>query len=481
MNITLVFKILGILLILFSGTMLLPLLINLIYAEGSIVEFALPALFTCLFGSVLFGLCHKAQGPLSHRGAFLLVALVWFVVPFFGSLPFYLSGYFSTFIDAWFEASSGFTTTGATVIGDVESLSHGILFWRSFTQFVGGMGIIVLSLAILPILGVGGMSIFRAESPGPTNDKISARVSETARVLWGVYILFTLLVMILLSFCGLSIFDAINHAMTTMSTGGFSTRNDSIAGFNSVAVEIIIMLFMFLASINFLLHYRLLVLGETKLFKNSEVRFYTLVVVCSILLIAIDIWGKQYDTLGSAFRYASFQVLTLASSTGYATADFAIWSPFSQVLLLCLMIMGGCAGSTAGGIKGVRAQLLVKQGYRELIQLIHPRAVLSLKLGNQTVPSHISSAIFGFFFLYCVSLTIGTLIVTVAGLDVITAISTVISALSNIGPALGQAGPMLNYGEFPALAKGTLGVLMIIGRLELFTVLILFTPDFWRS
>ena len=477
----LLLKILGLLWLMLACAMLIPLTYGLCVNDSGVLPLTKSAACVFIVGSLFYLLNRHVDAQLRSRGAFLLVGLGWFSATVFGALPYYLSGFIASPLDAWFESVSGFTTTGATILRDIESLPKSLLLWRSLTQFLGGMGIIVLSLAILPVLGVGGMELFRAEAPGPTSDKISARVSETARALWLVYVLFTLLEALLLWLFGMSPFDAINHAFTTMATGGFSTKNASIGHYQSAAIEWIVSVFMFLAGVNFILHYHLIRRREFLMFKDAEFRFYGFMIFISALCIAFSLWGQQYASFHDSVRLASFQVTAIMSSTGFASADYLIWGAFAQSLIVLLMVIGGCAGSTGGGIKCVRAMMLVKQGYRELYRMVHPKAVLPLKLGKTQVPQHVIQAIFGFFFLYILLLGVASLALTASDVDMVTAFSSVVSALSNIGPGLGEVGPALNYAGLPDFAKFVLSACMIIGRLEIMTVLVLFTTEYWSS
>lgn len=481
MKFPLIIKTLGMLLVLLSSSMLVPLAVSAFYQGSDLWVFVYSASGTFLLGFLMYLICRRAEGQLRNREALLLVALGWVLTTLIGSVPYLVyGGPFTSLVDAWFESASGFTTTGASVVTDIESLPHGILMWRSLTQYLGGMGIIVLSVAILPLIGVGGMELYRAEVPGPTSEKISARVGETARILWIVYLAFGALETTALCASGMSLFDAVNHSMTTMSTGGFSTKNASVAGFNSAAIDYIITLFMFFGGINFLLHYRLFVRRDPEALRDWEFKTFLLLVASAILLLTIYIWGSSYSSFGEAFRFASFQAMSIVTTTGYATADYLLWGPFAHALIMVLMVIGGCAGSTAGGIKCVRAAVLLKQGYRELYLTIHRKAVFPLKLGGLTVPTNVISAIFGFFFLYVFIMVLTGFFITASGVDLITAFSGTISALSNIGPGLGDVGPVLNYGGLPDLAKVLLSACMIIGRLEIFTILVLFTSEFWE-
>ncbi len=481
MNLPLLLKSLGLLFVILGVAMVVPLGTSVYYGDSTKVSFIWTSSLTLLSGLSMFFLFSDSTGRVTSRGAIILVASVWLSFTVIGALPFYFSGTFENFIDAWFESASGFTTTGASVVSDIEALPPAILVWRSLIQFLGGMGVIVLSVAILPLVGVGGMDLYRAEAPGPKTDKISARISETARALWILYVVFTVIAGLTYYFLGMSPFDAVNHALTTMSTGGFSTKNASMGGFNSVPIEMAASFFMFLGGVNFVLHFRLFCRGDISIHRDPEFRFYLTIVLAAIALMTLSVWAQSGHEITEALRHSIFQVSTLVSSTGYATYDYLKWSPFAQFMILLIMIVGGSAGSTAGGLKCVRVLLLMKQGVRELHQMLHPRAVIPLRHGGERVSPSIASAIFGHCFLFSLIVVVVSLFQTALGIDIITAVSTTISALSNMGPALGSAGPMLNYSDFPDFVKLLLSFCMIVGRLELFTILVLLTSDFWSS
>jgi len=392
-----------------------------------------------------------------------------------------MSGVTLSFTDAYFESMAGFTTTGASILSDLEKLPKGILLWRSLTQWMGGMGIIVFSLAILPMLGAGGMQLFKAEVPAISVEKLKPRIVDTAKSLWYIYAGITAILAVLLSIAGMNIFDAICHAFTTMATGGFSTKSSSIAYFQNSTVDIIITIFMFLAGMNFSLHFYALRGNFSRLFNNSELKFYCLIVLISVAIVTINIFPTGDYSFLDALRYASFQVVSIMTTTGYSTADYEIWPVLSQMLLLCLMFFGGMVGSTGGGMKQVRILLMFKQAYRELYQLIHPHALSALKLDKKNVPKETLGGIWGFLFLFILISVVATLFMTALGLDIVTSASTVISAMSNVGPALGEAGPAENYATIPAAGKWVLISCMLIGRLEIYTVILLFMPIFWEK
>ena len=420
--------------------------------------------------------------PMNHREGMAIVALGWVAASFVGALPFWFAETFgASFIDCLFESMSGFTTTGASVLTDIEAVPKGILFWRSLTHWLGGMGIIVLSLAILPFLGVGGMQLYKAEVPGPVPDKLRPRIKDTAMLLWKVYLLFTVAQTVLLMFGGMDLFESLCHTFGTMATGGFSTRNTSVAAYDSVYIDVVITVFMLIAGANFTLHYHALRGRPMVLWRDPEFRFYMLIFTWFTLWSAVDIWGSNYDSFGQALRYSSFQVASIMTTTGFATADYELWTPLPQCLLLMLMFLGGCAGSTGGGIKCMRIQLLLKHAYNELYHLIHPRAVTRVKLGKRPVEQDVLNSIMGFFLLFLGLFIISSFLLAAMGVDVVTSFAAVVACIGNIGPGLGAVGPTDNYAALPDMGKMLLYLCMILGRLEIYTVIILFVPEFWRK
>ena len=418
---------------------------------------------------------------LGPREAFVVVSLSWVLCSAIGALPFYLNGSVPTYTDAYFEAMSGFTTTGASVLTDIQSNPRGILFWRSLTHWLGGMGIIVLSLAILPFLGVGGMQLFKAEVPGPVPEKLTPRIQQTAVVLWAVYVLMSAAETILLMFAGMDLFDALTHTFGTMATGGFSPRNLSVGYYQSPAVDWIITAFMFLAGANFTLHYFAL-RGKLSVFwKDDEFRFYTWVTLFSTLTITAALMlGNHYASIGQAVRYSAFQVVSILTTTGFVTADFEKWPAYTQLLLVVLMFVGGCAGSTGGGMKNIRVLLLGKQAAIELKRLLHPRAVLVPRVGGKVVERDAVSSVGVFFVVYMGIFVGASLVMAALGLDIVSALTSVAATLGNIGPGLGVVGPMDNFAGVPQAGKWVLSLCMLLGRLELFTVLMLFVPGTWK-
>ncbi len=482
MNFKLIFNMAGIVLIFVSFFMLMPVVVSLIYRQDDTMPLILSFLITLVSGTTIYLITQKhKKEELRHREAFAVVTISWVTVTFFGALPYILSNSIPSFTDAYFESMSGFTTTGASILTDIEALPNGILFWRSLTQWIGGMGIILFAIAILPLLGTGGMQLFKAEVPEIGVDKLRPRIIDTAKSLWFIYVGLTLIATVFYMAGGMNIFDAVCHAFTTISTGGFSTKNLSIAHFESVFIEYTVSIFMFLGGINFVLYFHLFRGNAAKLYKSSEFRFYLTMILIVIMIMTAHLWISNYYSLSDSLRYSVFQVISIITTTGYATADYVQWSPFAQMVILMLMFFGGMIGSTSGGIKQIRMLLMLKQGYREMYQLIHPRAVTSLKLDEKFLTKEILGSIWGFIFLFIFVCLIATIGMAATGLDLITSISTVISAMSNVGPALGDAGPASNYSFIPLTGKWILIFCMLIGRLEIYTVLILFMPQFWKK
>ena len=548
-----------------SVALLIPLLIAVAYAEQDLMPFIKTIGITVTLGVILYLATRGGIQELGNREGFAIVTFGWLFVALAGSLPYFFcqdfldSGIdqqvsvFRRFTDSYFESMSGFTTTGATILEDIEHLPRSILFWRSFTHWFGGMGILVLAVAILPLLGVGGMQLYRAEAPGPQSDRITPRIQETAKVLWWVYVLLTLVEVVFLwvgtvwivpenvrETPGDGLYYAFCHAFGTMATGGFSPKNTSIGYYNSVYIDVVVIIFMFIAGINFSLHYKALKGDFGGYLKDGEFRFYLFLISLAIVVLTLNtmlqpvivisgvtrevdqdqivqienetypvVDGKilyqnqsyfvqdqqimvngttyavhqakvVYKSIGDALRFVGFQVLAIVTTTGYATADFEMWPFISQVILVFLMCFGGCAGSTGGGMKQVRFLLLMKQGYHEIKHLIIPHAILPVKLNGRIVPSGVMTNVLGFFFIGVATFVVGTLVLTGLGLDLLSASTAVVSALMNIGPALGSLGPTNNYADIVPVGKWVLSFCMLLGRLELYTVLVIFTPSLWR-
>lgn len=482
MNISLVLNLTGVVLLFSSLFMLVPFFTSFFYRGGDLSAFGISFAITFLAGLFLYFVTKSQEKiELKHRDGFAVVTISWLVMAMFGCLPYMLSGVALSFENAYFEAMAGFTTTGASVLSNLEELPEGILLWRSLTQWMGGMGIIVFSLAILPMLGAGGMQLFKAEVPEIGVEKLKPRIIDMAKSLWYIYAGLTAVLVLLLSMFGMDFFDALCHAFTTMATGGFSTKSSSIAYFQSSYIDVIITVFMFLAGINFSLHFYALRGNISRFGKSSEFKFYCSVVFITIVIITINVFQTGRYSMPEALRYASFQVVSIVTTTGFATADYELWPVLSQMLLLCLMFFGGMVGSTGGGMKQVRILLMFKQAHRELYHLIHPHALTALKLDEKNVPKETLGGIWGFLFLFILIAVIATVLMTALGVDLITSASSVISAMSNVGPALGETGPVDNYYALPETGKWILSLCMLIGRLEIYTVIVLFMPLFWKK
>jgi len=479
MNWKTVFKIQGILLIVLSASMIPPLIFSLYYNSGDVREFLYSILITLFSGSLLF-LMFRSDTDLRPREGFVIVSLAWISAALFGALPFYFYGMSGgSYVDCVFETMSGFTTTGSTILIDIESLPRGLLFWRSETHWLGGMGIIMLTIAILPVLGLSSNTLYKAEVPGPMKDKISPRITDTAKMLWYIYFGMTVIQSILLLFGGMSLYDSLCHTFGTLATGGFSTLNRSVAGFNNVYIEIIIMIFMYLAGINFILHFFLLKGKFRDFFSNSEWRFYTAILLGSVIIVASDLYFRNdYSSFLSCLRYSSFQVISITTTTGFVSADFEKWSHFSKTILIVLMFFGGCSGSTGGSIKQIRVMSFFKFSFIEIKKMIYPRSVISLKIGNDLISDSIFKSISAFFILFIAVFAFSTLFLTFRGYDIITSFSASIATLGNIGPGLSRVGAIENYAFFDSASKIVLSLNMLLGRLELYSVLILFYSIF---
>ncbi|MDP7077050.1 MAG: TrkH family potassium uptake protein, partial [Desulfobacterales bacterium] len=388
---------------------------------------------------------------------------------------------FNTFIDAFFESVSGFTTTGASVLTNIEAVSEGFLLWRSFIQWLGGMGIIVLSLAILPFVGVGGMQLYKAEVPTPVPDKLRPRIRDTARILWKVYALISLAEVILLMLGGMGLYDALNHTFTTMPTGGFSTKNTSVAYFDNPYFEIIIIFFMLMAGINFSLHYQMMRGKPLVLWRDSECRFFLGAVFLLVVVVSLNLYGSVYEKMSQSIRFATFQVVSIVTTTGYTTADFEKWPAMSQFILLLSMFLGASAGSTGGGVKCLRIMVYFKYCYKELFSLIHPHAITSVKIGGKAVPADVMRSVLGFLGLYVGLFVLSSTILAGMGVDFMTSLSSIAATIGNIGPGFGMVGPTDNFTQIPYLGKWLLIWCMLLGRLEIYTLVIFFVPEFWRK
>lgn len=463
-----------------AAAMLVPLLYGL-SIEDNVRPFILAIAITAITGIALLWFAGRPERDLSQREGMLLVSIVWIVSCLFGCLPFYLSPYFPDFTGAFFETASGFTTTGATVLPVVEVLSNSLQFWRCFTHWLGGMGIVLLAIAILPLVGVGGMPLYRAEFSGARSEKLKPRITETAIALWKIYIALTLAQYLALRWAGMSPFDAACHTFSTLGTGGFSTKTASIAAFNSLAVETIIIIFMLMAGINFTLHYRFWVEKQVRNFLgDAELRFFLWIVAFATIGIALSmVFHGQYGP-GTALRVSLFQVSSILTTTGFVISDFEKWNPFAQLILMGLMFVGGCTGSTAGGLKSSRILLLLKVVGREFKRMVERKGVFAIRIGGRAFPEPAIQSLLNLVYLAFLTNLVSCLLLTAAGVDVFTSISAVVACMFNVGPGLGHVGPVEHYGHLPALAKWVLSGCMLAGRLEFYTLLVLFTPPFWR-
>ena len=472
--------------------MLFSALTSFMYSDGVTFELTLSAFLVLSMGSImmLFGRQHNKQ--IQKREGYLIVSLGWILMSLTGTLPYLLTDAIPDFTASFFETMSGYTTTGASILNDIEMIPKGVLFWRSTTHWIGGMGIIVLAIAIFPFLGIGGTQLFTAEAPGPGGDKLHPRITDTAKRLWLIYVVYTFLETFLLYVAGMSFFDAINHAMSTVSTGGFSTKNESIAFWNDQPlIQYIIIFFMFLAGMNFVLSYFAFTNKFKKIIRDEEFKIYSIfIIIFSILVAAIILYERglfgahgisTFSHVESIVRTALFQVVSIITTTGFVSNDFTLWTPFLTIVFFGLMFLGGSSGSTAGGVKVVRHMLMIKSGFLEFKRALHPNAIIQARYNKKIVSDTISYNILGFFILYMISFIIGALGFGALSLDFESSIGLAASSLGNVGPALGAFGPSQNYSALPPVGQLWSSFLMLLGRLELFTVLILFTPFFWKK
>jgi trk system potassium uptake protein TrkH len=479
-NWTTVIYMLGIMDLALGVSMVIPMGIAIGFSEHDIRTLGASGAISTSLGALCLLIGRRPPNEISHREGFLVVGLGWLNAAMLGALPFWLGGVLPHFTDAFFESTSGFTTTGATVLRTIEGLPHGTLFWRAMTHWFGGMGIILLSLAILPLLGVGGMQLYKAEVPGPIPERLKPRIAETAKTLWKVYVFFTFLEVLLLVTCGMGLYDAVCHAFATLATGGFSTKNMSIESFHNPYIDWIVLIFMLIAGVNFSLHYRALKGKPAAYSKSSEFRLFILLFLMMTGLITLQLLHREYPTPWRALRNAAFQVGSILTTTGFTSANYEQWPMLSQIVLFLLMFVGGCAGSTGGGMKCMRILILVKSGYRELLRLIHPHAVFPLKMESKSIPPDVVNAIWGFFVLYLGVFVSASLVMAALGLDLVTAFVSVAACIGNIGPGLGTVGPTDNYAHIPTMGKWLLSLCMMVGRLEVYTLIVLLVPAFWK-
>ena len=477
-----IYKIMGFLLFIEAGFLSLCIALSTFYEEPDLTAFVISTLITIAVGIPLSYAGKQAERKLSRKDGYVVVTFAWIIFSLFGMLPYYISGYIPDITNAFFETMSGFSTTGASILDDIETLPHGLLFWRSMTQWIGGMGIVIFTIAVLPIFGVGGIQLFAAEATGPKFDKITPRIDVTAKWIWTIYIGLTLAETILLTAGNMPLFDSVCHAMTTTATGGFSTKQASIAAFNSPYIEYVITIFMFLSGINFSLLYLLFLKGSFKrLFSDSEVRWYVKTVLMFTIVITIGLQFSSPMGLEESFRKASFLVVSLQTTCGYVTDDYMTWAPPLWMLTTIITYCGACAGSTSGGTKCIRAVIVARIAKNEFMHILHPNAVLPVKVNGQSVSSTTKSTVLAFFVVFVLLVFLGWFLMMIIGLDFDDAYSVVISSLANVGPGIGMCGPAFSWDALPDAAKWLSIIYMLIGRLELFTVLLVLSPTFWRK
>ena len=484
-NTRMVFRTMGALLLIESVFMAFALGVSLWYGEADTGVFLLSTIITLLAGVTGLFIGRHAESRMGEREGYVIVAMVWVVFSAFGLLPYYLSGQVSTLTDAWFESMSGFTTTGATIIPDLEVITHGLLFWRSLTQWIGGMGIIVLSIAILPIFGLNGMQLYAAEVSGLTYEKLSPRIADTAKMMWSIYILLTITEIAALWLCGMDVFDAVCHSFSTIATGGFSTHNNSLEFYDSAAIHYTVTFFMFVSGINFVLLIYLLRGKVRNFFQDEELRWYSVAVLVFAVALTIGLYiarpGWSGIEMERAFRDSIFTVISSMTSTGYTISDYMYWPVVAWVVIFFLMLTGACAGSTAGGIKWVRLSIILKNGVAEFQRRIHPNAIIPVKLNEKAVSQQTINNIMAFLIFYVFIIAVTVVIFCACGVNFDEAIGAAVSAIGNVGISIGQFGPAGTYAEFPTVAKWVMSFVMLIGRLEIFTVLLLFTLALWRK
>jgi trk system potassium uptake protein TrkH len=480
-----VFRTMGALLLIEAVFMSLALGVSLWYGEADSEIFLLSTIVTLLAGMVGLLVGRRAESRMGEREGYVIVAMVWVVFSAFGLLPYYLSGQVPTLTDAWFESMSGFTTTGATIISDLNVITHGLLFWRSLTQWIGGMGIIVLSIAILPIFGLNGMQLYAAEVSGLTYEKLSPRIADTAKMMWTTYVLLTISEVLALWLCGMDVFDAVCHSFSTIATGGFSTHNNSLEFYDSAAIHYTVTFFMFISGINFVMLIYLLRGKARNFFQDEELRWYSVAVLLFAVLLTIGLYiarpGWSGVEMERAFRDSLFTVISSMTSTGYTISDYMYWPVVAWVVIFFLMLTGACAGSTAGGIKWVRLAIIMKNGVAEFQRRIHPNAIIPVKLNEKAVPQQTINNIMAFLIFYVFIIVVTVVIFCASGVNFDESIGASVSAIGNVGISIGQFGPAGTYAEFPVVAKWVMSFVMLIGRLEIFTILLLFTRVLWRK
>lgn len=476
-----VFHILSLLMILNGFFMATILPVSWVQNSGDFNAILIAAAISTNLGAIVWAFTKKNRRELSKRDGYLIVTFGWIILGITGALPFLISGAIPDVSSAFFETFSGYTTTGASILNDIEALPPGLMLWRSMTQWIGGMGIIVLTIALLPLFGAGGVELFMAEAPGPSSGKLHPKITDTAKRLWLIYMLLTVVETILLKIAGMSWLDAVNHSFTTMSTGGFSTKNASIAAFDSKAIEYIITGFMLVGGLNFSMIYFIVKGVFHKVISNEEFKTYVGIIAIFTMAIAATVYFTTSNSLESSFRQALFQVVTIVTTTGFSTANYAMWAPFAYMLIVFLMFTGGSAGSTSGGVKILRHLIIFKNGYTEFKRLLHPRGVIPVRINGRSVEQKTVYNVLAFFFIYILIFIFGALVISAFGHDIVTSAGASIACLGNIGPGIAGVDPSHNFAFFSSGAQLFLSFLMLLGRLELFTVLIILTPAFWKN
>lgn len=479
MNFRLILKNLGIVMMIGAAAMLPSLIVSVIYAQNDMIAFLITIFLMVALGYCMFRIPVRNKNIYTRDG-FAIASMAWILISFFGALPFFLSGCIPSFVDAFFESVSGFTTTGSSILREVESLPKGILFWRSFTNWIGGMGVLVMMLAVLPAAGASTVQIMKAESPGPDPGKLVPKIGQSAKILYIMYTVLTAFLIIFLLIGGMPLYDTLIHAFSTAGTGGFSNRNLSVGAFDNVYFEIVIAVFMLIFGVNFSLYYHAIKGDIKNLFKDEELRFYLFTIIGSILFMTWNIYGSVFDNIWVSLRHSFFQTSSVITTTGFSSTDFDLWPAFSKTILVMLMFMGASAGSTAGGIKCIRFVLLFKTIKQEIGKIIHPRSVYTVKYGGKTVDSGILSGIMSYFFVYAVVFSGALLIISLDRFDPVTNFTAVTAAMNNIGPGFGIVGPMGSFADFSDISKIVLSFSMLFGRLEIYPMLVLFTPMFWK-
>jgi trk system potassium uptake protein TrkH len=480
MNIRMIIKTIGYLLMVEAGCMLPSLVVSLINQQNDTKAFIISIIFLTVLGFIMSEIPSR-NNTFYARDGFAIVSLGWILVSVFGALPYVISGAIPSYVDAFFETVSGFTTTGSSILREIEGLPKGILFWRSFTNWVGGMDVLVMMISVLPAAGANTAHIMKAESPGPDPGKLVPRIGKSSKILYLMYAGLSLIMVVLLLLGGMPLYDTLIHAFSTAGTGGFSNRNLSVGAYNNIYFEIIIGIFMFVFGVNFTLYYQSLKGNLKSAIKDEEFRFYFFTVIAAIILITWNLRGTVFSTIGESLRHSFFQVNSIITTTGFSSTNFDLWPSFSKAILVLLMFIGGSAGSTAGGLKCVRCMLLFKTVKHEVRKVIHPRSVYNITYNGKTVDDSRISGVKTYFFIYMVIFSVALLLISLDGYDMVSNFTTVTAAISNVGPGLGVAGPFGSFADYSALSKLVLSFAMLFGRLEIYPLLILFAPTFWKK